>query len=194
MVQLAAHDAGPVRGRGFDCEQLYGPPNSEADGVFDREYFRGRPDPLSTEETILYWNQEFRSTIWGHLTLLNLKQLVEPIFTGFAHTTHPHDHPTNADIADHTHDQDGHVNYTHPAHNVKDPYLSAYSAKALPLDVALGKVDSMDVMGSTHQANLVLWYRLCELWFSRSCLGWYRLLFEPCPQPVTRPGSRLRSC
>ena len=86
--------------------------NSEADGVFDREYFRGSPDPLSNEETILYWNQEFRSTIWGHLTLLNLKQLVEPIFTGFAHTTHPHDHPTNADIADHTHDQDGHVNYT----------------------------------------------------------------------------------
>jgi hypothetical protein len=139
--------------------------NSEADGVFDREYFRGAPDPLSTEETILYWNQEFRSTIWGHLTLLNLKQLVEPIFTGFAHTTNPHDHPTNGDIADHTHDQDGHVNYTHPAHNVKDPYLSAYSAKALPLDVALGKVDSIDVMGSNHVATMPLWYRLLNCGF-----------------------------
>lgn len=139
--------------------------NSEADGVFDREYFRGAPDPLSTDETILYWNQEFRSTIWGHLTLLNLKQLVEPIFTGFARTTNPHDHPTNANIADHTHDQDGHVNYTHPAHNVKDPYLSAYSAKALPLDVALGKVDSIDVMGSNHVATMPLWYRLLNCGF-----------------------------
>lgn len=139
--------------------------NSEADGVFDREYFRGKPDPLSTDETILYWNEEFRSTIWGHMTLLNLKQLVEPVFTGFAHTTNPHDHPTNADIADHTHDQDGHVNYTHPAHNVKDPYLSAYSAKALPLDVALGTVDSIDVMGSNYAATRPLWYRLLNCGF-----------------------------
>jgi hypothetical protein len=140
--------------------------NSDGDGVFDREYFRGHADDLSTDETVLYWNEEFRSTIWGHMTLLNLKQLVEPIFTGFAHTTHPHDHTTNADIADHTHDQDGHVNYTHPAHNVKDPYLSAYSAKELPIDVALGTVDSIDVMGSNHQANMAIWYRLLNCGFA----------------------------
>lgn len=139
--------------------------NSEADGVFDREYFRGSPDPLSNEQTILYWNEEFRSTIWGHMTLLNLKQLVEPIFTGFANTTHPHDHPTNADIADHVHDQHGHVNYTHPAQNVQDPYLSAYSAKALPLDVALGKVDSIDVMGANQEANMAVWYKLLNCGF-----------------------------
>ncbi|HZN37028.1 MAG TPA: CehA/McbA family metallohydrolase [Pirellulaceae bacterium] len=134
--------------------------NSDGDGVFDREFFLGRPDPLSTERTILYWNEEFRSTIWGHMTLLNLKRLVVPIFTGFRHTTHPHDVPTNADIADHTHEQGGHVNYTHPANNLQDPYDSAYSAKEMPIDIALGKVDSIDVMGSNHQANLPVWYRL----------------------------------
>jgi hypothetical protein len=139
--------------------------NSDGDGVFDREYFRGRPDPLSTPGTILYWNEEFRSTIWGHMTLLNLKQLVEPIFTGFQHTTNPHDHPTNADIADHTHDQDGHVNYTHPAQNAADPYLGAYTAKELPVDVALGKIDSIDVMGSNHIANMPVWYRLLNCGF-----------------------------
>jgi hypothetical protein len=68
--------------------------------------------------------------------------------------------PTNADIADHTHDQDGHVNYTHPAHNLQDPYATAYSAKEMPIDIALGKVDSIDVMGTGHVANLPLWYRL----------------------------------
>lgn len=139
--------------------------NSEADGVFDREYFRGKPDPLSTRNTVLYWNEEFRSTIWGHLNLLNLKHLIEPIFSGFLWTTHPHDHPTNVDIGRLTHDQGGHVNYTHPAHNVKDPYLSAYSAKALPLDVALGTVDSVDVMGSSHEATVPLWYRLLNCGF-----------------------------
>lgn len=139
--------------------------NSDGDGVFDREYFRGRPDPLSTDRTVLYWNEEFRSTIWGHMTLLNLKQLVEPIFTGFRNTTNPHDHPTNSDVADHTHDQGGHVNYTHPAQSAVDPYLGAYTAKELPVDVALGKVDSIDVMGSNHVANMPLWYRLLNCGF-----------------------------
>src|SRR5206468_12194763 len=115
--------------------------NSDTDGVFDREFFRGRPDPRSGPETILYWNEEFRATLWGHMTLLNLKQLVEPIFTGFKDTTNPWDVPTNADIADQTHLQSGHVNYTHPANNIADPFLSAYSAKAVPVDVALGKID-----------------------------------------------------
>ena len=55
--------------------------------------------------------------------------------------------PTNADIADLTHDQHGLVNYTHPAVNPKDPYLGPYTAKELPVDAALGKIDSIDVMG-----------------------------------------------
>ena len=80
--------------------------NSDGDGVYDREFFLGHPDPISTADTILYWNEEIRSTMWGHITLLNLQHLVSPIFTGFEHTTHLHDVPTNADIADHTHDQD----------------------------------------------------------------------------------------
>ncbi len=139
--------------------------NSDGDGVFDREHFRGRPDPLSDGRTVLYWNEEFRSTIWGHMTLLNLKHLVEPIDTGFPHTTRPYDVPTNADVADLTHDEGGHANYTHPAQNMNDPYLSAYSAKALPMDVALGKVDSVDVMGTNHEAALPLWYRLLNCGF-----------------------------
>ncbi len=134
--------------------------NSDSDGVFDREFFLGRPDPVSTDANVLYWNQEFRATIWGHMTLLNLKQLVTPIFTGFKNTTHPYDFPTNAHIADHTHDQGGHVNYTHPAHSLQDPYATAYSAKEMPVDVALGKIDTLDVMGSNHQATYPVWYRL----------------------------------
>ena len=51
--------------------------NSDGDGVFDREFFRGRLDARSTSRTLLYWNQEFRSTIWGHMTFANLSQLVE---------------------------------------------------------------------------------------------------------------------
>jgi len=138
--------------------------NSDTDGVFDREFFRGRPDPYSSEQNILYWNEEFRATFWGHMTLINLKQLVEPVFTGFLDTTNPWDAPTNSDIADHTHLQGGHVNYTHPASNPNDPYLGAYSAKSLPVDVALGKIDSIDINWS-YEPTLSLWYRLLNCGF-----------------------------
>jgi len=137
--------------------------NSDTDGVFDREFFRGAPDPLSASQTVLYWNEEFRATLWGHMTLLNLQQLVEPIFTGFKETTNPWDSPTNAEIADQTHLQGGLVNYTHPANNVSDPYLSAYSAKAVPVDVALGKIDSLDI--NWGEATLSVWYRLLNCGF-----------------------------
>jgi hypothetical protein len=42
--------------------------NSDGDGVFDRDYFLGRPDPRWALRTIIYWNEEFRSTMWGHMT------------------------------------------------------------------------------------------------------------------------------
>jgi TolB protein len=138
--------------------------NSDTDGVFDREFFRGRPDAVSGPRHVLYWNQEFRATLWGHMTLVNLTKLVEPIFTGFADTTNPWDAPTNSDIADHTHLQGGHVNYTHPAQNAADPYLSAYSGKSMPLDIALGKIDSIDV-NAHYDATVPLWYRLLNCGF-----------------------------
>jgi len=137
--------------------------NSDGDGVFDREFFRGAPDPLSSSETVLYWNEEFRATLWGHMTLLNLKRLVEPLFTGFRDTTNPLDTPTNADIADATHLQDGHVNFTHPASSSGDPFLGAYAAKSVPVDVALGKIDSLDI--NWGEPTLQLWYGLLNCGF-----------------------------
>jgi hypothetical protein len=138
--------------------------NSDTDGVFDREFFRGRPDPLSTPEVILYWNQEFRSTHWGHMTLVNLSQLVEPIFTGFKDTTNPWDVPTNSDIADRTHLQRGLVNYTHGAQNPGDPYQGAYTGKSIPVDVALGKIDTLD-LNASYAGTVPLWYRLLNCGF-----------------------------
>ncbi len=152
-----------IQGEGLHVANL-AVANSDGDGVFDREFFRGEPDPLSSARHVLYWNQEFRATLWGHLTFLNLTRLVEPIFTGFKDTTNPFDAPSNADVADHVHLQGGHVNYTHPASNVRDPFLGAYSAKSLPVDVALGRIDSLDINGSFDVA-VPLWYRLLNCGF-----------------------------
>ena len=138
--------------------------NSDTDGIFDRRYFRGRPDSISTDETILYWNQEFRSTIWGHMTLVNLSQLVEPIMTGFRDTTNPWDVPTNSDIAERTHLQNGLVNYTHVAQRPDDPYLNAYTGKSIPIDVALGNIDSLD-LNASYAGTVPLWHRLLNCGF-----------------------------
>jgi hypothetical protein len=137
--------------------------NSDADVVYDRPFFRGGPDPLSTPECILYWNQEFRSTVWGHMTLVNLRQVVEPVFTGFEGTTNPWDWPSNADVADRTHWQGGVVNYTHVS-QADDWSKTPYAAKAIPIDAALGKVDTLDINNSWG-ASVPLWYRLLNCGF-----------------------------
>ena len=134
--------------------------NSDGEAVFDREFFRGRPDPLSTPDTILYWNQEFRATHWGHMTIFNLSRLIEPIFTGFKDTTNPWDVPTNADIAERARSQGGITSYTHPTNTPDDLYLHPYSAKGLPVDAALGRIDTVDVMGWVYEPSLPFWYRL----------------------------------
>ncbi|MFM8535125.1 MAG: CehA/McbA family metallohydrolase, partial [Acidimicrobiia bacterium] len=80
-------------------------------------------------------------------------------------TTNPWDVPTNADIAERVRAQGGVVSYTHPAPQLEDPYAGAYAAKALPVDVALQRIDSLDVMGFGYMANVVLWYRLLNCGF-----------------------------
>jgi hypothetical protein len=97
------------------------------------------------------------------MTLVNLQQLVEPVFTGFAGTTNPYDAPSNADIADRAHWQKGVVNYTHVA-QANDWTKTPYAAKAIPIDVALGKIDTLDI-NNTWAAAVPLWYRLLNCGF-----------------------------
>jgi len=134
--------------------------NSDTDGIFDRQFFRGRPDAHSTKTNLLYWNEEYRSTIWGHMTLINLKHVVEPIFTGFKDTTNPYDIPTMSEISIKTRRQGGLVNYTHPAYFPEDPYRGPYSARGLPIYTALGYIDTMDVAGSGEKASSELYHRV----------------------------------
>ena len=95
---------------------------------------------------------------------MNLRQLVEPIFTGFLGTTNPWDAPTNSDIGIETHRHRGHVNYTHPFHHREDPYRGPYSAKGVPLDVALGHIDTIDI-NSGYPTLVETWYRLLNCGF-----------------------------
>ncbi|MFN0171748.1 MAG: CehA/McbA family metallohydrolase [Bryobacteraceae bacterium] len=120
--------------------------------VHDRKYFTGRPHPLSKGDYLLYWNEEMRSFgLYGHMGFVNLKRLVEPLFTGFAGTAHPEDYPPNYRQAVEAKKQGGVVTQVHPGGHQAE----------YPVDLALGAMDVLDVMSQgDEEAVLPYWHRL----------------------------------
>jgi hypothetical protein len=141
----------------------------------DITYFRTTPDPASTANSVLAHGQEFHTSYWGHLALLNLQQnFLLPGYASYANTSAASLYPTNAAVADLAHAQQGLVGYVHPfdirMDPVNDPTLTngqpLDEALELPVDVALGKVDYIEAMGfSDHRFTSEVWYRLLNCGF-----------------------------
>jgi TolB protein len=133
----------------------------------DVAMFRGSPDPVSTARTIISHDEEYHTSWWGHTGHLGLtRSLVLPNYAGYANTAAASLFPDNAAIADLVHAQGGLSGYVHPfGLPLPDP-ASAPSTNALPVDVALGKVDYLEVMGfSDHRTTAEVWYRLLNTGF-----------------------------
>jgi hypothetical protein len=80
----------------------------------------------------------------------------------------------NADIADIAHARGALVGYVHPFDEEPQPVLMPTEALSneLPVDVALGKVDYMEITGfSDHRATAAVWYRLLNLGFRLPAAG-----------------------
>jgi TolB protein len=141
----------------------------------DIAYFTSKPDPASTPKNLLLHGQEFHTSYWGHLGLINLtRNYLIPDYASYGNTAAASLFPTNATVADMAHEQQGVVGYVHPfdfvPDPIKDPSLTHDQpldvALELPVDVALGKVDYMEVLGfSDHQATAAIWYRLLNCGF-----------------------------
>jgi hypothetical protein len=133
----------------------------------DLAYFRAGPDPASTATTTLFHSQEFHTSYWGHLGLLNLSDhLVLPDFTSYRHTALASPYPFNGVVADLAHAQGGVVGYVHPYDAPIVPEKETSLTHALPADVMAGKVDYVEVVGfSDHKATAEVWYRLLNLGF-----------------------------
>ena len=131
--------------------------------VFDTEYFSGgKPDVLSTDETMLVVQQEFRNTsaMYGHMPLLGITKLVEPFFTGEPNSDHWEDYPPNYTVARAAKDQGGAVCYTHPAKAPEIP-VGPHLAREFPIDLALGVVDALDVLGNGDEDGACwMYYRV----------------------------------
>ncbi len=140
--------------------------------VHDEAYFEGRPHELSDAEHILRWGEEYRNDFYGHLCMYGITALVPPIYSGFRLSEHSHDLPANALAADRCHEAGGTLSYAHPLFGTGDldrvfTHPRTVEAKELPVDMALGKVDALDVMsypGSDLETS-ELWYKLLNCGF-----------------------------
>jgi TolB protein len=133
----------------------------------DIAYFSPDRDPASTANNQLFHAQEYHTSYWGHLGLLHLTHnFLLPGYSGYAQTAMASIVPTNADIADLAHAQHGLVGYAHPFDAYPDPVRDPSLTDELPVDVALGKVDYLEVVGfSDHKSTAEVWYHLLNCGF-----------------------------
>ncbi len=125
-------------------------------------------DPASTPERIVMHGQEFHTSYWGHLGILGLSgDTLLPGYSGYPNTAAASLAPTNADVADMAHARGALVGYVHPFEEVPNPFdAKETNSNELPIDVALGKVDYIEVGGfSDFRATASVWYRLLNLGF-----------------------------
>ncbi|HXZ32702.1 MAG TPA: CehA/McbA family metallohydrolase [Terriglobales bacterium] len=133
----------------------------------DIAYFSPKIDLASTASNLLVHGQEFHTSYWGHLGLLNLtRNFLIPGYAGYPGTAATSLFPANANVADAAHEQHALVGYAHPFDTIPDPAKDAALTDELPVDVALGKVDYIEVVGfSDHKSTADIWYRLLNLGF-----------------------------
>jgi TolB protein len=133
----------------------------------DIAYFSTKPDPASTGTNLLLHSQEYHTSYWGHLGLLNLtRNFLIPGYAAYPNTAAASLFPPNAVVADVAHEQQAVVGYVHPYDSIPDPAKDESPTHELPVDVALGKVDYIEVMGfSDHKSTAAVWYRLLNCGF-----------------------------
>jgi TolB protein len=134
----------------------------------DIGYFQTTPDAVSDEQFVLMHAEEFHTSFWGHTALLGLERhFLLPNYAGYANTAAASLVPTNTDVFALAHAQGGLTGYVHPFDTKPDPFdLKEPLRYALPIDVALGTIDYLEVMGfSNHLITSEIWYRLLNCGF-----------------------------
>jgi TolB protein len=157
VEQAAAENLGVVEDLVVNKEQR----------IPDIAYFSPKLDPASTADHLLLHGQEFHTSYWGHLGLLHLtRNLILPGYAAYPNTAAASLYPANANVADMAHEQGALVGYVHPFDSFPDPAKDEPLTAELPADVALGKVDYIEVLGfSDHKSTAEVWYKLLNCGF-----------------------------
>jgi hypothetical protein len=132
-------------------------------------------DPASKPGTLVVHGQEFHTSYWGHLGLLGMRgDILLPGYAGYPNTAAASLFPMDTDVADLAHAQGALVGFVHPFEEEPRPLTKPAHTDAdeLPVDVALGKVDYLEIVSfADHQAAASVWYRLLNLGFRIPAAG-----------------------
>ena len=134
----------------------------------DIDYFTPHPDAASTSHAMILHAQEFHTSFWGHLGILNLSDhIILPGYVGYPATAVESLFPHNGFIADKAHEQNALIGYVHPFEQSEifpDQSLTLFNE--LPVDIALGKVNYYELIGfADHKASEAVWYNLLNCGF-----------------------------
>ena len=126
-------------------------------------------DPVSTARTLIVHDQEYHTSVWGHVGLLGLRDhVLLPGYSGYAGTAAASLWPMNAPIADLARAQGAILGYVHPFDSDPAPDDTTRPLTAeFPVDVALGKVDYYEALGFVDDpmATARVWYRALNCGF-----------------------------
>jgi len=135
----------------------------------DIAYSGRQVDPASNAHAIVVHGQEFHTTQWGHLGLLNIRDgILLPGYAGYPGTAATSLLPMDADVADMAHARGALVGIAHPFDEdpATIPRTQEDTPEELAADVALGKLDYLEVVGfDDYRATASVWYRLLDLGF-----------------------------
>ncbi len=135
-----------------------------SDFTADQDQFEGKVNAASSGKHLVYVTQEFRNDELGHLNLLNLKKLIEPV------KPMRHDHyPLHLDVCDQTHAQGGYVSWAH---------FASWPGVESPLDVAMEKLDGLEILCVLEPRDLPIFMRklVPDLAANDGLRLWYRYL------------------
>ena len=126
-------------------------------------------DRASKADALLVHGQEFHTSYWGHRGILGLHgNVLLPGYAGYPNTAAASLYPMNVDVYDMAHAQGALVGEVHPFDAEPDPFANPPEriTNELPVDVALGKLDYIEIVGfSDHRSTAAVWYRLLNLGF-----------------------------
>ena len=135
----------------------------------DIAYAGEQKDHDSDQDALVLHGQEFHTSYWGHRGLLNIKDhILLPGYAGYPNTSAASLYPMNADVYDMAHAEGALVGAVHPFDEIPDPFAvpAQKITDELPIDVALGKLDYMEIVGfSDHRSTAAVWYQLLNLGF-----------------------------
>jgi TolB protein len=136
----------------------------------DRDFWQEQKTRAAHDQDVqIIQGQEFHTSYWGHRGILGLKDhLLLPGYAGYLNTAAASLYPMNADVYDMAKEQGALVGAVHPFDEVPDPFAKPAQriTDELPVDVALGKLDYMEIVGfSDHKSTAAVWYKLLNLGF-----------------------------